>query len=77
MRKTFRIKLLLDGDTKERVYRTDGIETWLCSYWDRGFYCWEKNTKYNGYNGWNGYINFKDVVDSLTKYNPDNLQIGG
>jgi len=73
-RKTYRVKLFLDGDTKERIYRTDGIPTHCCSF-AVDFFCWEKNTKYNGYNGWSGYVPSCDIERSLKEHNPDNLII--
>ncbi len=74
MRKTYRVKLWLDGDDKARIYRTDGIPTYCCSF-DVNYFCWEKNTKYNGYNGWNGYMLSNVIENSLKTYNPDNLQL--
>jgi len=72
-KKTYRVKLNLDGDPKNKIYRTDGRLTALCSAWDRGYYCWEKSTKYNDYQGWAGYVSSRIVENSLKEYNPDNL----
>lgn len=71
-KKTYRIKLRFDGDDGERVYRTDGRATHCCSF-QRDYYTWEKNTKYNDYNGWAGYISESTLEKALEKYNPDNL----
>lgn len=74
MKKSYRVKLYLDGDNKGRIYRTDGIPTNCCSF-QVDYFVWERNTQYNGYRGWSGYISESDIKDSLEKYNPDNLQI--
>ena len=73
-KKTYRVKLQLDGDDKERIYRTDGIPTHCCSF-AVDYFCWEKNTKYNGYNGWSGYVASSAIENSLKQHNPDNLTI--
>lgn len=74
MRKTFRVRLWLDGDNKPHVYRTDGKPTHCCSF-QTDYFCWEKNTKYNEYQGWAGYVSQNSINKSLEKYNPDNLVI--
>ena len=74
MRKTWRIKLQFDGDTKPKVYRTNGQPTCCCSL-QIDYFTWEKNTKYNDYNGWSGYISAAMVKSSLEKYNPDGLKL--
>jgi hypothetical protein len=71
-RKTYRIKLQLDGDKKPQIYRTDGVPTHCCSF-QTDYFCWEKNTKFNQYNGWNGYISEQLLKSSLKNYNPDFL----
>jgi len=73
-RKTYRIKLNLDGGNKTRIYRTDGIPTHCCSLFT-DYEVWERNTKHNGYDGWSGYISERLVKASLKKYNPDGLII--
>ncbi len=72
MRKTYRIKLKLDGDEKPIIYRTDGIPTHCCSF-QIDYFVWERNTKYNYYHGWSGYVSKKIVEESISKFNPDNL----
>ena len=74
MKKTYRIKLQLDGDTKKTVYRTDGVRTFCCCT-TPSYFVWEKNTKYNHYQGWNGYITEKTLAESLKIYNPDLLTL--
>ena len=74
MKKTYRVKLFLDGDDKERIYRTDGVPTHCCAM-TVDFYCWERNTKHNGYNGWKGYVSGVAIERSIKNYNPDNLSI--
>ncbi len=71
-RKTYRLRIQLDGDTKPQVYRTDGVPTHCCSF-DVSFFTWEKNTKYNHYQGWSGYISYNALKKGLANYNPDNL----
>jgi len=73
-RKTYRVKLHLDGWDRPRVYRTDGVPTHCCSL-QVDYFCWEKNTKYNGYQGWSGYVSQATIQDSIGRYNPDNLKI--
>ena len=74
MRKTYRIKLHLQGDSKPRIYRTDGIPTNCCSF-QVDFFVWERNTKYNNYDGWSGYVNGHCLKRSLEQYNPDRLEL--
>ena len=72
MRKTFRVKLFLDGDPKSKIYRTDGKPTHCCSF-QVDFFVWEHNTKYNHYQGWSGYVSRQIIAKSLKDFNPDNL----
>ena len=72
MRKTWRIRLHLDGDSKSRIYRTDGKPTHCCSF-AVSYFVWEKNTKFNNYQGWTGYITAGTLKKSLEGYNPDSL----
>jgi hypothetical protein len=74
MKKTYRVKLHLDGDNKPRIYRTDGVPTHCCSF-AIDYFCWEKNTKFNGYYGWRGYVTKSAISKSLKTFNPDNLTI--
>lgn len=74
MKKTYRVKLQLLGDEKEKIYRTDGEPTHCCSF-QVDYFCWEKNTKYNDYHGWSGYVGASTIEKSLKSYNPDNLTI--
>jgi hypothetical protein len=71
-RKTYRVKIMLDGDTRETVYRTDGVPTHCCEA-AISYFLWERNTKYNRYQGWSGYVREQAVKEALAKYNPDNL----
>ena len=73
--KTFRVKLMLDGDNRSRIYRTDGKPTHCCSF-QVDYFVWERNTKHNNYQGWSGYVNETAIKKSLDQYNPDNLTIG-
>ena len=73
-RKTYRVKLLLDGDNKPRVYRTDGVPTHCCSF-QIDYFIWEKNTQYNNYDGYSGYISAGMLKSAIDKYNPDNLTL--
>jgi hypothetical protein len=72
-KKTYRVKLQFEGD-KPRVYRTDGQPTHCCSF-QRDYFCWEKNTKFNEYNGWRGYISEMTLAKTIETYNPDGLTI--
>ncbi len=74
MRKTYRVKIWLDGDNKARIYRTDGIPTHCCSL-SVDYFVWERNTRFNNYEGWSGYVNSNIIKNSLIDYNPDNLSI--
>jgi hypothetical protein len=74
MKKTYRLKLQLDGDDKQRVYRTDGVPTYCCSL-SLSYFIWEKNTKFNDYQGWSGYISEGSLRHGLDNYNPDKLAI--
>ena len=73
-KKTYRVKLHLDGDDKPHIYRTDGIPTHCCSF-QVDYFCWEKNTKFNNYQGWSGYVNASTIEKSLKTFNPDSLKI--
>ena len=73
-KKTYRVRLELDGDDKAHIYRTDGMPTHCCEL-AVSYFCWEKNTKFNHYEGWNGYVNEGTIKESLKTYNPDNLII--
>jgi len=64
--KTKRCTINFDGfrktDTgKRKVWRTDGIPTYCCSF-TPAYFVWEKNTKHNGYNGYTGYFNLNNVT---------------
>ena len=72
-RKTYRVRLQLDGDPKPQIYRTDGKRTYCCEL-SPSLFLWEKNTKYNGYDGWSGYVAYHVVENSLESYDPDNLR---
>lgn len=74
MRRTFRLRLMLDGDVKPHIYRTDGKPTHCCSL-QVDYFCWEKNTKYNEYNGWSGYVSRRVIEDSIKQFNPDALEL--
>jgi hypothetical protein len=73
-RKTYRIKMMLEGDKKEKIYRTDGVPTHCCSF-QINYFTWEKNTKYNRYAGWNGYVSQRIIEKAINRYNPDGLTI--
>jgi hypothetical protein len=74
MRKTYRIKLHLDGDTKARIYRTDGVPT-HCASFQTDYFLWERSTKHNSYQGWSGYVSEKVIKESLKSFNPDGLEV--
>ena len=74
MKKTFRVKLNLEGEKPGKIHRTDGIPT-HCASFQVDYFTWEKSTKYNDYHGWMGYVRKGIIQESLKTYNPDNLVI--
>jgi len=73
-RKTYRVRLQLDGDIKPVTYRTDGVPTHCCSF-QVDYFLWERNTKYNHYQAWTGYVDAGTIARAIKVYNPDGLSI--